>query len=96
MILVAIALAFAQMVAAGHFHHVDSTRRCVGQSGMALDGGQCPLCAFAWHAPVKPAAIPTLERPIVALRLTPIASARRVFGAPFSSWRTRAPPRLPL
>ncbi len=94
--LITIALAFAQLIAAGHFHPVDSTRRIVAQTQVALDGGDCPLCAFACHAPVKPAAIPALIRPTLATNLTFAATARREAGAPFSPWRTRAPPVLAL
>lgn len=92
----ALALAFAQMVAAGHFHRVDSTRRVISPAQIALDSAACPLCAFACHAPVKPAVAPTIDRPVLTNRLTPVTGIRRVFGAPFSAWRTRAPPAYAL
>jgi hypothetical protein len=95
-LLMALSLAFAQMVAAGHFHHVDSTRRVTAPAQIALDSAACPLCAFACHSPVKPAVAPAIERPVLTTRLMAAVTIQRMFGAPFSAWRTRAPPAILL
>ncbi|MBE3603536.1 hypothetical protein IMX07_07860 [bacterium] len=92
----ALALVFAQMVVAGHFHRVDSTKRVISPAQTALDSAACPLCAFACHSPVKPAVAPAIERPVLTIRLIAAVTIQRAFGAPFSAWRTRAPPVILL
>jgi hypothetical protein len=95
-VLMAVALAFAQMVAAGHFHHFDSTRGIGTPAQIAPDSGTCLLCALTCHWPIKPVVAPTIASPTSTTGLMPVTCVQFVFGAPFSAWRTRAPPEVVL
>ncbi len=82
----------AQLLALGHYHQVNPTRQFNAQSQVVADDGLCALCILAFHAPVNPATVPSIERPYAEFRQVDVAIASLPVSVTFSSCRTRAPP----
>ena len=82
----------AQFLALAHFHQGNPTRQFNAQTQVVADDGLCALCILAFHAPLNPAATPSIARPYAELRLVDAAVASFHVSDPFSSCRTRAPP----
>jgi hypothetical protein len=82
----------AQILALAHFHQRNATRQFNAQNQVVADDGLCALCILAFHAPVNPAATPTIARPHAEVRLVDLANARLNVFTASSSCQTRAPP----
>jgi hypothetical protein len=82
----------AQILALAHFHQRNPTRQFNAQNQVVADDGLCALCILAFHAPVNPAATPTIARPHAEVRLVDLANARLNVFTASSSCQTRAPP----
>jgi hypothetical protein len=83
---------FAQLLAVSHYHQTDSVRRFGAQAQVLTDDGLCALCTLAFHLPLNPAALPTIERPQIDLFTTEAFVPRFLQLRPYSLSRTRAPP----
>jgi hypothetical protein len=88
----AVLILAAQFLALAHFHQGNPTRQFNAQTQVVADDGLCALCILAFHAPLNPAATPSIEHPYAELRLVDAPIASLHVSAPFSSCRTRAPP----
>jgi hypothetical protein len=82
----------AQFLALTHFHQRNPIRQFNAQTQLVADDGLCALCNLALHAPLSPAATPSIARPYVEIRLADAPVASLHVSNPFSSCRTRAPP----
>jgi hypothetical protein len=91
--LAAAALIFAaQLLAVAHFHQGNPIRQFIAHTQVVADDSLCALCNLAFHAPLNPAATPSIAHPYAELRLVEAAVATLHVSEPFSSCRTRAPP----
>jgi hypothetical protein len=82
----------AQFLAVAHFHQGNPTRQFNAQTQVVSDDGLCALCLLAFHAPLNPAAAPSVARPFDETRLVDATVDSLHISIPFSSYRTRAPP----
>jgi hypothetical protein len=82
----------AQFLALTHFHRSNPIRQFNAQTRVVVDDGLCALCILAFHAPLNPAATPSIARPYTEIRLVDAAIARLQVSDSFSSCQTRAPP----
>ncbi len=85
----------AQLLALAHVHQSNPTRQFNAQNQLVADDGLCALCILAFHAPVNPAATPTIAHPYAEVRLADAVVADLHVSEPVSSHQTRAPP-VPL
>jgi hypothetical protein len=88
----AVLILAAQFLALAHFHQGNPTRQFDAQPQVVADEGLCALCILAFHAPLKPAATPSIEHPYAEIRLVDAAIAPIHISDSFSSCQTRAPP----
>jgi hypothetical protein len=88
----AVLILAAQFLALTHFHQGNPTRQLNAQTQVVADDGFCALCILAFHAPLNPAAMPALERPHLAIRLSYAALARPRSADSHALSQTRAPP----
>jgi hypothetical protein len=82
----------AQFLALAHFHQGNPTRQFNAQTQVGAEDGLCALCILAFHAPLNPAATPSIEHPHTEIRLVDAAVAGLHVSDPFYSCQTRAPP----
>jgi hypothetical protein len=85
-------LIVAQLLALAHNHQGNPTRQFNAPTQVVADDGLCALCNLAFHAPLNPAASPSIARPYAEPRLLDAAVANVHVSTPFSSCQTRAPP----
>jgi hypothetical protein len=88
----AVLIVAAQLLALAHNHQGNPTRQFNAQTQVVADDGLCALCNLAFHAPLNPAASPSIARPYAEPRLLDAAVASVHVSTPFSSCQTRAPP----
>jgi hypothetical protein len=82
----------AQFLALAHFHQRNASRQFNGQSQVVADDGLCALCLLAFHAPLNPAATPSIVRPFDEPRLLDFTVTSLHVSIPSSACRTRSPP----
>ena len=82
----------AQLLALAHVHQGNPTRQFSTQTQLVADDGLCALCVLAFHAPLNPAATPSIPHPYADIRLVDSGVARLHVLVSFSPYRTRAPP----
>jgi len=82
----------AQLLALAHVHQGTPTQQINAQPQVVADDGLCALCLLAFHAPLNPAATPSIAYPYAEVRLVDTVVAGLRVSGPFSSCQTRAPP----
>ncbi len=82
----------AQFLALAHFHQRNPSRQFNAQTQVVADDGLCALCLLAFHAPLNPAATPSIAHPFDETRLVDSTVTALYVLLPLSSYRTRAPP----
>jgi|GEM_PF-532016 len=88
----AVLILAAQFLALTHFHQGNPTRQINAQTRVVADDGLCALCILAFHAPLNPAATPSIEHSYAEIRLVDAPIASLHVSDSFSSCQTRAPP----